>query len=265
MAEKVGNWAEEKGDDDQPSKISYFQAFRATITFKFMSIGDRVEGLREQMISEQSNIGLLAALLLTIVADIFFNTMRDIRILVPWKFYQSLLVLITQITFALVLSTFASVLVILNVNELHDGAQSKRWETMMGNHYHFPIFMLMIAVTWTMPASMFWLYFVSHTKEAIEEQGYITYEEDDMDGPATCGAMKGANCFFFFNAAIGVVILPFYAFWLIRMVKCTIECKGLTYKQVCSKHIKIKDNKVAPVNGALEVDKNADAVRRITN
>ena len=119
-----------------PWHMSRLGILRAAVTWEWLQTGDRVkEGLKEQVDNEMKQVGVLSALVLTIISAflMLFNNSDD----ADWKTGTSVIIWTTSWTLML-MATVNSVLLLLASNECKDDTECDKLMLRLGKLVLFP-------------------------------------------------------------------------------------------------------------------------------
>ncbi|KAL1529484.1 hypothetical protein AB1Y20_000430 [Prymnesium parvum] len=140
-----------------------WHALASILSGRFLKTGDSpLANIKEQMICAATNVGLLAALLLTIVVPILFDVAYGIQtnaliMTHPLWLGQVYFVLLLASGWALFLSTMFSVLVILVLNETIKDAEARYLASVAHLKLLVPVYLFSLAFLLLLTALLIWL------------------------------------------------------------------------------------------------------------
>ena len=142
-----------------PWHMSPFGLFRAALTWEWLQTGDRKrKGLKNQVENEMTQVGVLSALVLTIISA-FLMLFHDAENAYDeaWKTGVSVLLWSTSWTLML-MATVNSVLLLLASNECGDDDECEKFMARMGKLVLFPAQIFHVSLLVSCAGIVFWTF-----------------------------------------------------------------------------------------------------------
>ena len=157
MPNKVHDEAGGGDGDSLPREFPWSFYARALLTLEWMQLGDsRKEGVEQQLWSEMSQVGLLSALLLTMIGS-FIMLFNDDKGSENWTTGVSLVIWTASIALMAV-STLLCVFFLLAANECEDDEEASELLTCLGKLTLIPAHCFMASYALALGGCFFWLW-----------------------------------------------------------------------------------------------------------